>query len=172
LVLLITPEFYIYFFIILQDCLSNSGIFVLPYEIENCSFKICTSCFGILMGFLLSLHIPFGKMIIFFFFIGYLFQLHFQCYPQRPHMLPHPLTYPPTPTSWPWHCHVLRHIKIARPMGHSFTDGRLCHLLIHMQLETRAPGGVLVSSYCCSTYRIADPFSSLSTFPSSFIGAL
>jgi hypothetical protein len=26
-----------------------------------------------------------------------------------------------------------------------------------MQLETRAVG-VLVSSYCCSTYRVADPF--------------
>jgi hypothetical protein len=51
------------------------------------------------------------------------------------------------------------------------TDGRLGHLLIHMQLETQAPGGggVLVSSYCCSTYRIADPFSSLDTFSSSSI---
>jgi hypothetical protein len=49
------------------------------------------------------------------------------------------------------------------------TDGRLGHLLIHMQLETRALG-VLVSSYCCSTYRVADPFSSLNTFSSSSIG--
>jgi hypothetical protein len=31
--------------------------------------------------------------------------------------------------------------------------------LLHMQVETLAPG-VLVSSYCCSTYRVADPFSS------------
>jgi hypothetical protein len=38
-----------------------------------------------------------------------------------------------------------------------------------MQVETRALG-VLVSSYCCSTYRVADSFSSLSTFSSSFIG--
>ena len=38
-----------------------------------------------------------------------------------------------------------------------------------MQLETRALG-VLVSSYCCSTYRVADPFSSLATFSSSSIG--
>ena len=29
--------------------------------------------------------------------------------------------------------------------------------------------GVLVSSYCCSTYRVADPGSSLGTFSSSFI---
>jgi hypothetical protein len=47
-------------------------------------------------------------------------------------------------------------------------DGRLGHLL-KMQLETRALG-VLVSSYCCSAYRVADPFSSLGTFFSSSIG--
>ena len=51
------------------------------------------------------------------------------------------------------------------------TDDQLGHLLIHMQLETRAlGGGVLVSSYCCSTYRVADPFSSLGNFSSSSIG--
>ena len=37
-----------------------------------------------------------------------------------------------------------------------------------MQLETRALGE-LVSSYCCSTYRVADSFSSLGTFLSSSI---
>jgi hypothetical protein len=39
----------------------------------------------------------------------------------------------------------------------------------HMQLETRAQG-LLVSTYCYSSYRVADPFSSLGTFSSSFIG--
>jgi hypothetical protein len=48
-------------------------------------------------------------------------------------------------------------------------DGQLDHVLIHMQLETGA-SGVLVSSYCCSTYRVADPFSSLGTFSSSSTG--
>ena len=38
-----------------------------------------------------------------------------------------------------------------------------------MQLETQALG-VLVSSYCCSTYRVADAFSSLGTFSSFSIG--
>ena len=38
-----------------------------------------------------------------------------------------------------------------------------------MQLETGALG-TLVSSYCCSTYRVADPFSSLGIFSSSSIG--
>jgi hypothetical protein len=48
-------------------------------------------------------------------------------------------------------------------------DGLLACLLLHMQLETRALG-VLVSSYCCSTYRVADPFRSLGTFFSSSTG--
>jgi hypothetical protein len=47
-------------------------------------------------------------------------------------------------------------------------DGLLGHLLLHMQLETGALG-VLVSSYCCSTYRVADPFNSFDTFSSSSI---
>jgi hypothetical protein len=37
-----------------------------------------------------------------------------------------------------------------------------------MQLETQL-WRVLVSPYCCSSYRVADPFSSLGTFSSSFI---
>ena len=48
-------------------------------------------------------------------------------------------------------------------------NGRLGHLLLHMQLETQALG-VLVSSYCYSTYRVADPFSSLGAFSSFSIG--
>jgi hypothetical protein len=62
------------------------------------------------------------------FFIGYLFHLHFWCYPKSPqhatphtpphtHSPTHPLPHPPTPTSWPCHSPVLRHIKFARPMG-------------------------------------------------------
>jgi hypothetical protein len=38
-----------------------------------------------------------------------------------------------------------------------------------MQLETQL-WGILVSSHCCSSYRVADPFSSLGTFSSSFTG--
>ena len=40
-----------------------------------------------------------------------------------------------------------------------------------MQLETGAQG-ILISSYCCSPYRVADPFSSLGTFSSSFFRGL
>ena len=74
-----------------------------------------------------------------------------------------------TPDSWLWHSPILGHIKFARPRASLTNDGQLGHLLLHMQIETRALGG-LVSSYCCSTYRVANPFSSLGTFSSSSIG--
>jgi hypothetical protein len=47
-------------------------------------------------------------------------------------------------------------------------DGQLGHPLLHIQLETQF-WGVLVSSYCCSTYRVADTFNSLGIFSSYFI---
>jgi hypothetical protein len=40
--------------------------------------------------------------------------------------------------------------------------------MLHMHLETRSLG-VLVSSHCCSSYGVADPFSSFVTFSSSSI---
>jgi hypothetical protein len=76
---------------------------------------------------------------------------------------------PPTPVSWPWHSPVLGHIIFSRPRAYPPNDGHLGHLLLHMKLETRVLG-VLVSSYCCSSYRVADPFSSLGTCYSSTIG--
>ena len=75
---------------------------------------------------------------------------------------------PPTPASWPWCSPVLGHIIFARPRASPHNDVQLVHLLLHMQLETQALV-VLVSSNCCSTYRVVDPFSSLGTFSSSFI---
>jgi hypothetical protein len=60
--------------------------------------------------------------------------------------------------------------KVCLDQGASLpSDGRLGHPLLHVQLETGALG-VLISSYCCSTYRVADPFSSLGTFSSFSIG--
>ena len=76
---------------------------------------------------------------------------------------------PTIPASWTWHSPVLRHMIFTRPRASSPNDGRLGHLLLHMQLETWALG-VPVSSYCCSGYRVEDPFSSLGTFSSSSIG--
>jgi hypothetical protein len=84
--------------------------------------------------------------------------------------IPSPCLFPnlPTPTSWPWPSPILGDI-IARLRAFPPNDGWLGHLLLHMQLETQALG-LLVSSYCCSTYRVADPFSSLDTFSGSSIG--
>ena len=75
----------------------------------------------------------------------------------------------PTPPSCPWHYPVLGHIILTIPRATPPIDSQLGHPLLHMQLETRALG-ILVSSYCCSSYRVGDPFSSLDTFSSSFIG--
>jgi hypothetical protein len=82
-----------------------------------------------------------------------------------PHFPPHPF-----PFFWPWHSPVLRHIKFVCPMGLSFQ-----RWLTRPSFDTYAArvksSGVLVSSYCCSTYRVADPFSSLGIFSSSSIGS-
>jgi hypothetical protein len=56
----------------------------------------------------------------------------------------------------------------AIPRAFPPIDGQVGHPLLHMQLETQL-WGVLVSLYYCSSYRVADPFSSLGTFHSSFI---
>ena len=57
----------------------------------------------------------------------------------------------------------------TRPRASPPIDGQLGHPQLYMQLETQL-WEVLVSSYCCSSYRVADPFSSLGTFSSSSIG--
>jgi hypothetical protein len=92
--------------------------------------------------------------------------------PKVPYTFPPALLpYPPTPASWPWHSAVLGHKSLQYQEASLPSDGRLGHLLIYMQmqLETWALG-VLVSSYCCSTYRVADPLSSLGAFFSFSIG--
>jgi hypothetical protein len=111
-----------------------------------------------------------GLLFFFQFFIRYFLHLHFKCYPEISlYCSPALLLSPLTPTSWPWCSFVLGHIKFEDQGVSLPNDGRLGHLLLHKQLETRALR-VLVSSYCCSTYRVADPFSSLGTFSSSSIG--
>ena len=103
-------------------------------------------------------------------FIRYFLHLQFKCYSKSP-LYPPPtlLSNLPTPASWPWYSPVLGHIIFARPRASPPSDARLGHLLLHMQLETQAQG-VLVSSYCCSSYRVTDPFSSLGTFSGSSTG--
>jgi hypothetical protein len=91
-------------------------------------------------------------------------------YPKPPIPSPAILPKPPTPASWPWHSPVVGHMIFEIPGVSPPFDGWLGHPLLHMQLEKQFLGWVLVSSYCCSTYRVADPFSYLSAFTSSFMG--
>jgi hypothetical protein len=83
--------------------------------------------------------------------------------PSPPHFPTHPF-----PFFWPWRSPVLGHIKFVCPMGLS-----LQWWLTRPSFDTYAAkdksSRVLVSSYCCSTYRVADPFSSLGNFSSSSI---
>jgi hypothetical protein len=69
------------------------------------------------------------------------------------------------------HCRNKTDLVMMAPAAYVAEDGLICHQWEGrpLQLETRAPG-VLVSSYCCSSYRVADPFSSLDIFSSSSIG--
>jgi hypothetical protein len=88
---------------------------------------------------------PYYYAYLFFpFFIRYLAHLHFQCYTKSP-------PYPPTPTPLPTHSPFLALVfpctgayKVCVSNGPLSSDGRLGHLLIHMQLESRAPGYWLV----------------------------
>jgi hypothetical protein len=95
---------------------------------------------------------PSTLLFFFHFFIRYLAHLRFQCYTKSPLYPPPP--YPPTSPFWPWHSPVLGHIKFASPMGLSFHWWP-----IRPSFDTYAAkdksSGVLVSSYCCSTYRVA-----------------
>jgi hypothetical protein len=104
------------------------------------------------------------------FFTGYFPHLHFQCYLKSPPYPPPPLPYPPTPNSLPWHSPVLRYIKFVLPMGPSlhWWPSRPSSDTFAARVKS---SGVLVISYCCSTYRVADPFSSLDTFSSFSIGS-
>ena len=84
--------------------------------------------------------------------------------------VPHPLPHPATPTSWPCRSPVLRHIKFAWPMDLSFHWWLTRSSSDTYAARGTSSRGVLVSSYCCSTYRVADPPSSLGTSSSSSIG--
>jgi hypothetical protein len=83
---------------------------------------------------------------IFFYFIRYFLHLHFKCYLKSPLYPPRTLlSNPQTPTSWPWHSPVLRHIIFTRPKASHPIDGWLGHPLLHMQLETQP--NILKSKY-------------------------
>jgi hypothetical protein len=79
------------------------------------------------------------------------------------------IPYPPTPPFWPWRSPVLGHIKFASPMGLSFHWWPTRPSSDTYAARDKS-SGVLVSSHCCSTHRVAVPFSSLGNFSSSSIG--
>jgi hypothetical protein len=102
------------------------------------------------------------------FFIRYFPHLHFQYYPKGPpYPPPHPL--PTHSPFWPWRSPVLGHLKLASPMGLSLQWWPTRPSFDAYAARDKS-SGVLVSSYCCSTYRVAVPFSSLGNISSSCIG--
>jgi hypothetical protein len=94
------------------------------------------------------------------FFLNYVFSsFTFKMLSQRSPIPTSPIPYPPTAPFWPWCSPVLGHIRFASPMGLS-----LQWWPTRPSFDTYAAkdksSWVLVSSYCCSTYRVAVPFSS------------
>ena len=72
--------------------------------------------------------------------------------------IPSPLLpYPPIPIFWPWHSPVQGHIKFASPMGLSWQWWPSRPSFDTYAARDKS-SGVLVSSYCCSTYTVAVPF--------------
>jgi hypothetical protein len=123
----------------------------------------------------ISWRIFFYEGLNFFLFFFNLFLLGifliyiFNAIPKVPHTHP-------TPNSLPTHSPFLAlvfpwlgHIKFASPMGLSFQWWPTRPSFDTYAARDKS-SGVLLSSYCCSTYRVAVPFSSLGTFSSSSIG--
>jgi hypothetical protein len=87
-------------------------------ETERVGWNFCWAFFSWLnfQDWMFSLSLSLSPPLSFF--IRYFLYLHFKCYPESS-LYPPPalLPYPPTPSSWPWHSPVLRHIKFAIPRG-------------------------------------------------------
>jgi hypothetical protein len=94
--------------------------------------------------------------IFFNFLLDIFFIYNSNAIPKVPYTLPPTLlSNSPTSTSWRWYSPVLGHIIFIRPRASPLNDGRLGHAA-----RDTSSGG-LVSSYCCSSYRVTDPFRSL-----------
>ena len=105
----------------------------------------------------------------FFYLLGIFLNDISNAIPKVPHTLPPHFPTHPFSFFWPWCSPVLGHIKFLCPMGLSFQWWPTRPSFDTYATRVKS-SGVLVSSYCCSTYRVADPFSSLVTFSSSSIG--
>ena len=129
-----------------------------------------------------SLHFFFSFLFVLDIFFIYISNvIPFPCFPsENPLSSPSFLCSPThTPASWSWHSPILVH--------RAFTDqGSLLPLMTNkailcyicdwshgtLWLVVYSLGvlGLLVGSYCCSSYGATDPFSSLDSFSSSSIG--
>jgi hypothetical protein len=92
-------------------------------------------------------------------------------------------THSPTPASLPSHSPTLGHQAFTGPRASPPIDAWQGHPLLNIRLESWVLPCVLlcwwfnpwelrglVGWYCCSSYGVTNPFSSLGTFSSSFIG--
>jgi hypothetical protein len=129
----------------------------------------------------------FLKLLLFLLDIFFIYISNFIPFPGFPSESPHPLpllTNPPSPASLPWHSPTLGHRAFIGPRASPPIDDWQGHPLIYMQLEPWVSPCVLFGwwfspwelwrvlggSYCCSSYGVATPFSSLGPFSSSSIG--
>ena len=95
-----------------MTCFHWKGTFIVPNDSPcQVAYWFCVCLFVCL--FVIGRHLIFFNFLLGIFFIyisnGIL---------KVPYTLPPALlSFPPTPTSWPWHSPVLGHIKFARPKG-------------------------------------------------------
>ena len=83
----------------------------------------------------ISLHVPRGIRFLLlrpFLKLGIYFIYISNAIPKVTHTLTHPLSLPPTPTSWPWCSPVLRHIKFARLRSGGYW---LVHIVLPIGLQ-------------------------------------
>jgi hypothetical protein len=102
-------------------------------------------------GDIVSCSLPMDNFIFFnIFIIMYFPQLHLECYPKGPPYRPpfptHPFLFfgPGILLYWGIKCLQVQWASLS-------SDGQLGHLLIHMQLESRAPGYWLVHNFVAPT---------------------
>jgi hypothetical protein len=101
-------------------------------------------------------------------YIRYFLHLHFKCYPRHPPC--------PAPQSTHSHCLSLAfaytgsfNLSKTKGLSSHWWPNRPSYATYATRDTGLGGGGLLVSSYCCSSYKVADPFRSLCTFSSSFI---
>jgi hypothetical protein len=114
----------------------------------------------------------------FFFKVRYFLHLHFKCYPLSQFPLWKSPIPSPCPASQPTHsCFLALAVSCTGAYNLRKTKSLSSHWwptwpssATYVTRDTSSGGRVLVSSHCCSSYRVVDPISSLDTFSSSFIG--